>query len=169
MLFRSKMKSGAIYKADVTAPRNIKFHRKTFALLNLTFGFWEPDTLISQVEVETVDKFRRYMAIHGITSEAIDALCHGFVKHIEQDRQHYNVDKCFESFREWITIKSGYYNVVRTPSGLKKVAKSISFAAMDGCDFDSYYRALLSACWELALHRVYENQEQLANELLRFE
>ncbi len=164
-----KLKNGQTYKADVVAPRNIKMHRKTFALLNLTYSFWEPDTLISQVEVETVEKLRQYMAFHGVSGEAIDSLCIGFIKHLEADRQNYHSDKCFNSFREWITVKSGFYNIVKTPSGLRKAAKSISFSQCDEVDFQNFYKALLNSCWSLCLSRIYENQEQLAEELLKFE
>lgn len=165
----SKLKNGGVYKADVVAPRNLRFHRKTFALLNLTYSFWEPDTLISQVEVETVEKLRQYMAFHGVSGEAIDSLCVGFIKHLEADRQNYPGDKCFNSFREWITVKSGFYNIVKTPSGLRKVAKSISFAQCDQVDFGNFYKALMNSCWALCLNRVYESQDELAKQLLEFE
>ncbi len=36
------IKIGSTVKATVTQPRNIKFHRKFFALLNLGFEHWNP-------------------------------------------------------------------------------------------------------------------------------
>ena len=164
-----KLKRGEIYSSEVTAPRNIKFHRKLFALLNLTFDYWQPESMVSEIEKQTVTNLKKYMAHHGVTGEAIDALCHGFVQHLENHRQEYSTGKDFESFREYVTIKAGFFNAVATPSGLRKVAKSISFAKMDDVDFANCYKQILNVCWQLCLHKVFENQEQLAESLLRFE
>lgn len=164
-----KLKHGEIYCNDVTAPRNLKFHRKLFALLNLTFDYFQPESMVSEIEKQTVSNLKKYMAHHGVTNEAIDALCHGFVQHLENHRQEYETGKDFESFREYVTVKAGFFQMVATPSGLRKVPKSISFAKMDEADFASYYRQVLNVCWQLCLHRVFDNQEQLAENLLRFE
>lgn len=40
---RKRHKPGQVVTADVVVPRNHKFHRKFFALLNLGFQYWEPD------------------------------------------------------------------------------------------------------------------------------
>jgi len=36
------MKYGQAVKATIVQPRNVKFHRKLFALLNMGFDYWEP-------------------------------------------------------------------------------------------------------------------------------
>lgn len=165
----SKLKNEQIYKADIVAPRNLQFHRKLFALLNLAYEYWQPDSMVSEVEKQTVSNLKKYMAHHGVTSEAIDALCYGFLQHLESHRQEYDTGKDFETFREYVTVKAGFFQTVVTPSGLRKVPKSISFAKMDEADFSNYYRQVLNVCWQLCLHRVFENQQQLAEQLLRFE
>ena len=38
----SKVKAGETVKLILTRPRNIKFHRKFFALMQLAFDYWEP-------------------------------------------------------------------------------------------------------------------------------
>lgn len=164
-----KLKHGTVYKADVVAPRNIKFHRKLFALLNLAYEYWQPDSFVSEVEKNTVTNLKKYMAHHGVTGEAIDALCHGFLRHLKQHRQDYDAAKDFETFREYVTVKAGFFQMVATPAGLRKVPKSISFAKMDEVDFANYYTEVLRVCWQLCLHRVFDNQQQLAEQLLRFE
>lgn len=40
--YLSRQKIGQGFKADITRARNIKFHRKFFALLNYAFDRWEP-------------------------------------------------------------------------------------------------------------------------------
>ena len=125
--------------------------------------------MVSEIEKQTVSNLKKYMAHHGVTGEAIDALCLGFVQHLENHRQEYDTGKDFESFREYVTVKAGFFQMVTTPSGLRKVPKSISFAKMDEADFSNYYRQVLNVCWSLCLHKVFENQDQLAESLLRFE
>lgn len=164
-----KLGLGKELKADVKQPRNLKFHKKAFGLLNLAFSYWEPKTLVSEVETRTVDNLKNYMAKHGVSGEAIDALCSGFLSHMHDNRIHYETAKDFDSFREWITVKAGFFHFVQTPAGPRKVAKSISFAQMDEVDFSNYFKAILDQCWILCLHSVYESQEQLANQLLNFE
>lgn len=163
------LRYGEVYRADIKQPRNYEFHKKLFALLNISFEHWQPDSMVSEIEKQTVSNLKKYMAHHGVTGEAIDALCHGFVQHLENHRQEYDTGKDFESFREYVTVKAGFFQMVATPSGLRKVPKSISFAKMDEVDFANYYRQVLNVCWSLCLNKVFTNQDQLAESLLRFE
>lgn len=41
--FIAKLKLGGAVKAKVSQPRNYRFHKKLFALLNLAFESWEPE------------------------------------------------------------------------------------------------------------------------------
>lgn len=164
-----KLKHGVPYKAEVTAPRNLKFHRKLFALLNETFAHWEPSGMISSVEKQTTERFGRFLIRHGVSLDAVSALQSAFFDELEFARQHTNGERCFESFRELVTIESGFYNVILTPAGPRKVAKSISFAKMDEVEFSDLYKQILNTCWMLCLNKIYDNQEQLAERLLTFE
>lgn len=164
-----KLPIGKPIKNNAVVPRNLQFHRKSFALLNLAFEYWKPATMVSEVERQTVESLKRYMAHHGVSGEAIDALCLGFINHLDARRDHAECCKDFDSFREYVTVKAGFFKMISSPAGPRRVAKSISFAAMDGADFDNYYRQILNVCWQLCLHSVFQDQEQLADQLLRFE
>lgn len=164
-----KLKHGTIYKADVSAPRNIKRHRRFFALLNLAFDYWQPESMVAEVEKQTVSSLQKYLVKHGLPIDSVNALCTGFVADLENYRAETQTGKCFESFRAWITVKAGYYETVQTPAGPRKSPKSISFAQCDDVDFNEFYKSVLNACWDLCLHRVFDNQEQLAERLLSFE
>jgi hypothetical protein len=165
----AKLKSGQIYKADVVAPRNLQFHRKSFALLNLAFEYWEPESMVAEVERATVERFGRYLINHGVSTEAVYALKAGFLNELEFNRQHSEAGKDFESFRAWITVKAGFFNLINSPAGPRKVPKSISFAQMDNAEFSDFYRQILNVCWDLALHKIFNNQDELAKQLLEFE
>lgn len=164
-----RLKHGTIYRAEVTAPRNLKRHRRFFALLNLAFDYWQPESMVAEVEKETVARLQRYLVHHGLSADAVNALCFGFVAELESRRAETITGKCFESFRSWITVKAGYFEVIQTPAGPRKQPKSISFAQCDDVDFNAFYRQVLNVCWDLTLSRAFDNQEQLAQHLLRFE
>ena len=89
-----KFKIGETYEIEVKKPRNIKYHKKYFALLNLVY-----------------------------------------------ENQEYFTD--FESFREYIIVKSGYYIKTITAKGEFYKAKSISFASMDNVEFEKLFDSTL--------------------------
>ena len=89
-LKKAKLKIGEVYEFEFKHPRNYKYHKKYFALLNLVY-----------------------------------------------DNQDFFTD--FESFREYIVIKSGYYIKTLTIKGEFYKAKSISFASMDNLEFESLF------------------------------
>ncbi len=164
-----KMKAGTVYRAEVTAPRDQLRHRKFFALLNLAFSYWEPETMVSNIEKETVDKLADYLKRSGVDSEAVSVLAGNFVAELERKRAGLSLERDFDSFRQHITVAAGFFELVSTPAGPKKVAKSISFANMDQVAFDDLYRAVLAICWDLCLSRCFGDLNELAQELLRFE
>lgn len=53
------------YKAIVTKPRNIKFHRKFFALVNFAFDQWHPNIVIykNQSVSKNRERFRKDLII----------------------------------------------------------------------------------------------------------
>lgn len=60
-----KLKLGAGVRADFAVMRNIKFHRKLFALLNLAFDYWEPGEIDTKFGVpqKNRDNFRKNLTI----------------------------------------------------------------------------------------------------------
>lgn len=163
-----KMKAGTIYRAEVTAPRDQVRHRQFFALLNLAFSYWEPETMVSNIEKETVDKLADYLKRSGVDSEAVSVLAGNFVSELERKRAGLSLERDFDSFRSHITVAAGFFELVSTPAGPKKVAKSISFANMDHVAFDDLYRAVLAICWEICLSRCFGDLNELAEALLKF-
>lgn len=59
------IKSGDVISAEVAKPRNYKFHRRYFALLNLGFEAWSPLTAEhnGMPVVKNFDRFRKDVAI----------------------------------------------------------------------------------------------------------
>lgn len=64
----AKIKTGALVLADIKQPRNPRFHRKFFALLNLAYEYWNPGPVTlpdgQQIEAEkNFDRFRKDVLI----------------------------------------------------------------------------------------------------------
>ena len=62
-----KIKNGALVSAEIKQPRNPKFHRKLFAMLNFAFDYWNPEPV--DIGGETIqpeknfDRFRKDVTI----------------------------------------------------------------------------------------------------------
>lgn len=59
------LRFGQAVKASIVQPRNVKFHRKFFALLNLGFEYWEPaETAWNGIPAEkNFERFRKDVLI----------------------------------------------------------------------------------------------------------
>lgn len=59
------LKPGQIYRAEITQPRNLNFHRKFFAMLDLAYDAWEPEekTYKGQVVQKNRERFRKDIII----------------------------------------------------------------------------------------------------------
>lgn len=76
----------------------------------------------------------------------------------------------FESFREFITSKAGYYIKTVTQNGVFIKAKSISFAAMDQVEFEKLYSDVIDAIIREVLPGVEEGElkEEVQQKLAGF-
>ncbi len=114
-LQEAKLKLGEFYEVEIKKKRNVKFHRKFFALLNICFE--------NQDHFLTIDELRHYL-----------------------------------------TMKAGFYTVVKTPDGEFYSPKSISFSKMDEVEFSDLYDKVFSQ----VLRLLGCDNEDLMNELKDF-
>lgn len=156
----------------VAVPRNIGLHRKAFALVKLSFDYWQPTNFISTVERSTVVSLGKFLVEHGIEYATAHGLCSQFLIRLNASRETLEAEKSFDAFRDFVTIDAGYYNVIHTPAGPRKEAKSWSFASMDDVAFGVFYKALFASCWRLVLSQHFESEDDAqhaAEELLSFD
>lgn len=63
----AKLPQGALVRAQIASPRNAKFHRKCFALLNYAYGVWKelqpPREWRGQPVVTSFERFREDVTI----------------------------------------------------------------------------------------------------------
>ena len=167
-----KLPMGKPCKATVVQPRNLAFHRRAFALMNLAFDYWQPETLITRTESETVRKLGQFLVANGMSQEAARDVLGPFTDHLAAQREGLEFGRSFEAFRDWLTVEAGYYRLVQSPAGPRKDPRSISFAAMDGDSFSEYYRAIFNVLWRVILSRSFPSEQAAqaaVDQLLSFE
>ncbi len=154
-------KAGQVIHGKFTKMRNARFHGKFFAMLDLAWEYWEPvGGLIPRQEMRGIRGLAKFFEAQngrpGQLSNAVDA----YITGLEQARAERfpSVDKSREAFREWVTIEAGHFHLVRTPDGVRKEAKSISWANMDDTQFEPLYRDVFNACWRLVLSSHFETE-----------
>ena len=128
----ASLTDGQTYKVAITRPRNIQFHRKYFALLDVLFEILpEPDPL-------PLAELRRYYGKfwgRRFNSDKAEA------EQYDKMQPKKNRDR----FRKDMAIVCGFFEVVTNSKGETKVeAKSISFANMDEGAFTELFSATLN-------------------------
>ena len=155
-------KAGQVIHGKFTKMRNAKFHGKFFAMLDLAWDYWEPvGGLVPRQELRGIRGLAKFFeAASGKPGQLSDAV-EAYVAKLEVERAERfpSVDKSREAFREWVTIEAGHFHLVRTPEGVRKEAKSISWAAMDDTAFEPLYRDVFNACWRLVLSAHFETEQ----------
>lgn len=158
---------GSSIQAKGIGRRNPAFHRRFFALLNLTFDYWEPaGGMVSPAEQGILNRFVRYLSRLGATS-VLNQAKDEFLEQLASRRvERYGpqAEKSFEVMRKWLTVEAGYYTIVMLPDGgMSKEAKSISFAKMDQAEFADLYRAVFGVCWRYVLNKPFRSEEEAEN------
>lgn len=157
----SKWKAGQVVHGKFTRMRNAKFHGKFFAMLDLAWEYWEPKGgLIPRQELRGIKGLAKYFEdLNGRPGQLRSAV-QAYLDKLEAERAERfpAVDKSREAFREWVTIEAGHFHLVQTPDGIRKEAKSISWANMDDTAFEPLYRDVFNACWRLVLSAHFETE-----------
>jgi len=156
-----KWKAGQVVHGKFARMRNAKFHGKFFAMLDLAYEYWEPKGgLVPRQEMRGIRGLAKYFEdLNGKPGQLQNAV-QSYIDQLETDRAERfpAVDKSREAFREWVTVEAGHFHLVQTPEGIRKEAKSISWAAMDDTAFEPLYRDVFNACWRLVLSAHFETE-----------
>ena len=159
------LKAGKPYKVEVKqmSDRSYRHHKLFFGgLLPLAYHYWTPTGgMVTQGERLMVERFaQRLEALHesgGLFLEFAEE----FVQTVAQKRGEKigAVLQSMEAFRKWLTMEAGYFDVYETPTGIRKEAKSISFASMGQEDFNAFYKNCFQVAWNMMLAGKFENEE----------
>lgn len=159
----SKIKYGSTVHGDFKKMRNAKFHGKFFAMLALAFDYWEPaGGLVPRQEMRGIMGLAKYFEeLNGKPGQLTNAV-QSYIDRLEADRieRFPAVDKSREAFREYITIESGHFILVRSPAGVEKRPKSIAWSKMDDIAFEALYKDVFATCWRLVLQSHFGTEEE---------
>jgi hypothetical protein len=159
----NRWKLGRVICGKFSQSRNYEYHKRFFGLLNLAFDYYEPSSgVLTRDEKELLKKV--FISLDNASSNSGVMLEWGreFIR-VETDLRKSkieNIQKAFEPFREEMIIESGFYDEVRTPLGIKKYARSISFASMDDHQFRELYKAVFNTLWRFVLSRYFKNEDE---------
>lgn len=147
--------------------RSLQHHRLYFGgLLRLTLDYWEPKGgLISPAEIDTLRKFSRWLDIKSGKTGAIHNAAKVFLTEL-RDRRAQTIQtphKSIDALHEWVKVEAGYYDLIVTPAGVRKKARSINFNAMDQDQFNEFYKAAFSVCWRVILSRTFASEDECQN------
>lgn len=167
-----KLPENTLLGVTAVKPRNLRFHRKVFSLVQLAFQYWNPTDYLTTVERSTVRTLADYLCHHGLDAEAVSNLCAGFLGHLNERRgERLEAEKSFEAFRDFITVEAGFCDTVISPAGPRRVPKSWAFANMDEDTFQALYKQIFTVCWELILKQTFSTPdaaEAAAEQLLSY-
>jgi len=170
----NKWKLGSVISGEFKKVRNPLFHRKFFALLNLTFDYYEPASGVLTADEKRIAT-KIFITLDNYNNKNGVMLDFGreFLKAESEDRRANieNIEKAFEPFRKWAIIQAGFYDEVSLPGGTIKVARSISFANMDEIEFGHLYKSFFNVCWFFVLSRFFKSESEADNaamNLLKF-
>lgn len=172
------LQAGRAYRVKVTqlSDRSYQHHKLFFGgLLPLAYEYWQPTGgLVGKAERETVQWVVRNMARQTGANEAVlQEAAEQFLQTLARLRaeKYGAVLQSMEAFRKWLTVEVGYFDVYETPAGIRKEAKSISFAQMDQEAFDAFYRACFDVAWNMMLSGKFDSEEaalRAAEEMMEF-
>lgn len=164
---------GQIIRVKAQLPRNGKHHKKAFALLQLGFEYWEPVGFLTTAEKQLASRIADELYAMSGNNQAVVNWIGDIVARHEKARANAcgAAEESFDAYRREITIKAGFYDVVKTPSGVKKEAHSLSFSAMPQEKFSEWYRAAFGVIWNMTLYRVFDHEseaEKAVDELMGY-
>ena len=161
----AELKVGKPYKVEVKQMSNRSYqHHKLFfgGLLPLAYQYWQPTGgLMTDGEKKLVESFaKRLESMHDSGGLFIE-FAGEFLQIVAQKRGEKigAVLQSMEAFRKWLIIEAGYFDVFETPTGIRKEAKSISFASMEQEEFNAFYKTCFEVAWNMMLSRSFANEE----------
>lgn len=137
-----KLKGDKELVGDFSVPRNYQFHKKYFSLVKAAYDMWDAPLF---VDVPVKDA--------------------GGNEQVQQTE----VEKDFDKFRGWITIKAGYYKLVAIPNGaIEIVPQSISFSNMKDDEFESLFNNTLNVILKEVLPEGSGYEDALTQSILEY-
>jgi len=150
--------------------RSIRHHRLYFGgLLRLVADYWETDDgLISKYDRQIMSGLIDFVAAGGNDTGGVTALVSAYLEDRAQRikarlPENERAATKLSAIHSWIKEEAGYYDVEITPTGVKKIVKSINFNSMrTEEEFKVFYKAVFTVAWKYVLSKAGFESEQHA-------
>lgn len=165
-----KMRGRVVAIKPQSKKRNLRFHKKFFALIRLGFQYWAPHiNLVSEPEIAIAHAVAKRFCHLGGNPELYEAQGKEIAESVINDlkkRREVVMDvesyKCEETYRKEVMVEAGFYELMHMPSGgVIKVPWSIAFDALVEEDFEKIYRGCHDVIWNKSLFQVFEDQSEM--------
>jgi len=169
----SSVKQGAGFRVTLTkmSQRSLKHHQLYWAgLIGLVSEYWEPNVhAVSVADERYRRQLLKWMANLGYKTDGMDKVLSVFNEYrIQMAREQMpEYEKAAETLQQihlWLKEEAGYVDVYMSPTGPKRVIRSINFNSMGQEDFNKFYKAAFNVAWKYVFQRAnFDNQEQVEN------
>lgn len=161
---RWRVGQGVRVEATQLRPRSLQHHKLYFGgLLELAMQYWEPTGgLIAPAERDTLARFARFLGRAGGNEAALARAAEAFLAQLQDSRaaRLESPPPTKAALHRWVKEQAGYADLIRTPQGVARQARSINFNAMDQDEFAEFYRAAFSVVWRFILSRSFADEGQ---------
>lgn len=160
--------------------RNLRFHRKFFALLKLGFTYWSPQVkLVSDPEQwiakEVAQEFCQQAGMPELFEKYGNEIAQSVIDRMARKRSNRLDPEAYKSpdnYRKRVMVEAGFYELEHLPDGgAIKVPWSVSFENMTEERFDQVYKGCFNIIWNNSLFQIFENEsemERAVNQLMEF-
>lgn len=160
-------KNGEAVNIDMKSKkkRSQKMHRMYFGgLLRLAVDYWESDAgFLSRDEKKFAVGLSEFVKSMGYDSSSIEIVMKMYMHDLIEMRKSMIPDcstaNQIEQIHKWVKIECGYFDLVKTPDGIIKSPKSISFDSMSHDRWMVFYKNAFNIIWNFVLSRVFDSEE----------
>lgn len=153
--------------------RSLNSHRLYWGgLIRLVADYWEPSSgLVSKYDKKIMGGLIDWIAAQGKSTEAVASLINLYLTERSARIQNALPEEAkaaatLQSIHEWLKEEAGFYDVILTPTGVRKSVKSINFNAMpDDAEFNHFYKKVFAVAWRYVFSRANFANEQQALDL----
>jgi hypothetical protein len=146
--------------------RSIQHHKLFFGgLLEVMLDHWEPDSaMTTEAERKLIMQFCKVLDDNGGGGE-VSNWGRSFLGKLAQNRAQKieSPHKTKEGLLLWLKDKVDHVELVVTPSGIKRVPKSINFNSMSREQFGVFYKKCFSVCWKYILSQKFDSEAECQN------
>lgn len=164
---------GIRVEATQVRPRSLIHHKMYWALINLTLDYWEPAGGAFTPQEERIVKLHAQWLDKETGGNAVSQISPYFLQELGASRMAKRPEtmpkKDAQALHQWVKEQAGYYDLLLTPDGVRRQPRSINFNAMGQEEFNEFYKAAFSVCWNLALSRPFASEkdaEDAVNQLM---